>query len=231
MIVPWDPDLYNRALRFAGEAHGEQRVPGTAISYLMHLCQVTQEALGAVLADPSLNGDLVMACALLHDTVEDTDTARTDVAAAFGEAVAAGVDALSKRARGPSGQAWSKAEKMADSLARIRAQPREVWVVKLADRITNLQAPPGSPSAPPSRLPSAGQTGAWSIEKITAYHREAEQILAALGDASPHLSTRMHTKLQAYTVHWARLAGPAPRIPAAGWEALEGELSADRGAR
>ena len=186
-MAAWDPDLYNRALRFAGEAHGDQKVPGTDISYLMHLCQVCQEAMGGVLADPTLDGDLVMQCALLHDAVEDTATTREAVAQAFGEAVADGVDALSKRDHGPDGQPWGKVEKMGDSLGRIQAQPREVWVVKLADRVTNLQTPPAH----------------WSTEKIGRYHKEAEQILAVLGDASAHLSERMRQKLQAYSAHWA----------------------------
>ena len=30
----WNADRYNRALRFAGEWHEEQKVPGTEISYL-----------------------------------------------------------------------------------------------------------------------------------------------------------------------------------------------------
>jgi (p)ppGpp synthase/HD superfamily hydrolase len=186
-VAAWDPDLYNRALHFAGEAHGEQRVPGTQIAYLMHLCQVCQEAQGAVLADATLDGDLVTACALLHDSVEDTDTTREEVTVAFGEAVAAGVDALSKRSHGPDGQPWGKVEKMGDSLARIQAQPKEVWVVKLADRVTNLQTPPEH----------------WSKEKIAAYHREAEQILSALGAASDHLANRMRSKLTHYRAHWA----------------------------
>ena len=182
----WSPDLYNEALRFAAEAHGDQKVPGTEVSYIMHLCQVCQEAMGAVLADATLRGDLVMQCALLHDTIEDTAISREEVDHAFGAEVAGGVDALSKRDHGPNGEAWTKAQKMADSLARIRTQAREVWVVKLADRITNLQTPPAH----------------WSTEKIARYHAEAEQILAALGEASAHLSARLEAKLEAYRVHW-----------------------------
>jgi (p)ppGpp synthase/HD superfamily hydrolase len=187
-MAAWDPDAYNRALYFSGLAHGDQRVPGTQISYLMHLSQVCQEALGAVVADPSLEGDLVMQCALLHDTIEDTTTTREAVAEAFGEVIAGGVDALSKRDHGPDGAPWSKSEKMADSLSRILRQPREIWVVKLADRVTNLQVPPGH----------------WTTEKITAYHHEAEAILAALGSASDHLASRMRVKLTAYRARWAQ---------------------------
>ena len=186
MSAAWDPDLYNRALRFAGDAHRDQKVPGTDISYLMHLCQVCQEAQGAVLADPSLDGDLVVPCALLHDSVEDTPVTAEEVTAAFGEAVGAGVLALSKR-KTIDGRELSKQESMTDSLERIRAQPREVWVVKLADRITNLQPPPPH----------------WNQEKIRAYHAEAERILAALGAASDHLSARMRRKLEQYAAHGA----------------------------
>jgi len=152
----------------------------------MHLAQVCQEATGAVLADPTLNGDLVVQCALLHDVIEDTTTDRAAITEAFGEAVAAGVDALSKRPVGPEGQPWGKIEKMADSLARIVLEPREVWVVKLADRVTNLQVPPSH----------------WSKDKIAAYHREAETILDRLGSASGHLAQRMQAKLKAYRHRW-----------------------------
>ena len=65
-------------------------------------------------------------------------------------------------------------------------EAREIWVVKLADRVTNLQTPPPH----------------WSKDKIAAYHREAEQILEALGPASDHLSARMRTRLAAYHAHW-----------------------------
>lgn len=39
---------------------------------------------------------------------------------------------------------WERKKlQMQDSLRRIKSQPREVWMVKMADRITNLQPPPG----------------------------------------------------------------------------------------
>jgi (p)ppGpp synthase/HD superfamily hydrolase len=185
MKTLWNPDTYNEALWFAARAHGSQTVPGSEISYILHLCQVCQEAMGAVVADPSLDGNLVMQCALLHDCIEDTDSTHSEVNARFGPSVADGVDALSKR-ESIDGKAVSKDEQMADSLARILQQPREVWIVKLADRITNLQTPPSH----------------WNREKIERYHGEAIRILDALGLASPHLSERMANKLDAYRCHF-----------------------------
>ena len=69
---PWDPDLYRRALLFAAKAHAGQNIPGTTTPYLAHLTLVCHEALGALVADPALDAALIVQCALLHDTLEDT---------------------------------------------------------------------------------------------------------------------------------------------------------------
>lgn len=174
----WSQERYLTAWRFAQRAHLGQKVPGTEISYLAHVGAVAMEVIAALTRrDDVGDPDLAVQCALLHDTVEDTDVEVADLAAQFGEDVAAGVAALSK-----DPAAGDKAAKMADSLARIRTQPAEVWMVKLADRITNLAKPPGH----------------WSADKIERYRVEAETILEALGDACPLLSRRLADKIAAY---------------------------------
>lgn len=176
MTTLFDVDGYRRALAFAAEAHHEQKVPGGEIPYVVHPTEVCAEVLAALSVERWDDGDLAVLCALLHDTVEDTPRTRADVAAAFGEAVADGVMALSKDASLP------KSEAMADSLRRIRTQPREVWCVKLADRVVNLSAPPPY----------------WKPEKIAAYRTEAVAIADALGEASPWLHARLRSKIAAY---------------------------------
>ena len=47
----WDCDLYNDTVRFAADAHQGQTVPGSQRPYLLHLSQVCQEALCAVVHD------------------------------------------------------------------------------------------------------------------------------------------------------------------------------------
>lgn len=168
----WDADLYKRGLDFAAKAHGDQRVPGSGAPYVVHLAKVAME----VLCAPEGDVDLAMCCALLHDSMEDAGVTHERIAAEFGVDVAAGVEALTKNEQLP------KAERMADSLKRIRLQPREVWRVKLADRITNLEP------APPS----------WSVEKQRAYLAEAQQILDALGEASRPLAARLRAKMRDY---------------------------------
>jgi (p)ppGpp synthase/HD superfamily hydrolase len=71
---------------------------------------------------------------------------------------------------------------MADSLRRLRDQPREVQLVKLADRITNLAPPPAH----------------WSADKRRAYRAEAVTIADTLGDASPTLQARLRARIAAY---------------------------------
>lgn len=175
----WNADLFARALDFAAKAHGEQKVPGTGYPYVTHVTKVAMEALRACASDASLNPDLAMTCALLHDSLEDAGVTRAQLAEAFGEAVAAGVQALTKD------EAVEKAQRMADSLARIRAQPREVWVVKLADRVTNLEAPPAH----------------WSREKRLAYRDEARVIHAALKDAHAGPAARLEARIDAYLAY------------------------------
>lgn len=175
----FDVDAYVRALRFAAERHRGQRVPGTELPYLVHVTSVTAEVIAALPATPGLDAELAVPCALLHDTIEDTDATFEDVAAAFGAEVAEGVRALSKDAALP------KADRMADSLRRIRARPHAVWAVKLADRITNLAPPPAG----------------WSRDKCRAYRDEAIAIADALGAASPALDARIRARIAAYAAH------------------------------
>lgn len=173
----WNQDLYNRAWQFAADAHNGQTVPGAALPYIVHVGSVAMEIMAAIAVDPPERPDLALQCAVLHDTLEDTAVRYSDIAERFGPDVAAGVSALSKDPAIPD-----KGERMADSLRRIRTQPREIWMVKMADRITNLQPPPAC----------------WSPKKIAAYHREAQRIHQALRTAHRYLDQRLAEKITQY---------------------------------
>ena len=176
-MTPWSQEIYIKALLFAAHAHNNQKVPGTDLPYLTHLTMVSMEVMAALTVEAGLDGNLAIQCALLHDVLEDTDVEYDALQEVFGEAVSKGVLTLTKNDNLP------KHEKMADSLARIRQQPREVWMVKLADRITNLQPPPKH----------------WTTEKMQSYQQEACQIYEALHTASQFLATRLHQKIEGYT--------------------------------
>ena len=179
MLTSWQ-DNYIKAYRFAAQAHNGQTVPDTDIPYLMHLSLVSMEVIASFTAEPGRDAALAVQCALLHDVIEDTATAFEQVLEVFGPSAASGVLALTKDMALPT-----KPEQMADSLCRIKEQPHEVWLVKLADRITNLQPPPSY----------------WTVEKRKKYQAEAVTILDALGAASDYLAERLRGKIIAYEEH------------------------------
>lgn len=175
----WNQDLFKRALDFAARAHGAQQVPGSGFPYVVHLVKVATEALQAALVEPGIDADLLAACALLHDTLEDSGVAAETLRAEFGDAVVDGVRALTKD------EALPKERRMADSLERIRRQPREVWMVKLADRVANLEPPPAH----------------WSLDKRREYLAETALIGQVLRGASPHLEARLDRCVAAYEAY------------------------------
>ena len=171
-------DLYTKAQNFSSQAHKGQKVPGSDLPYITHIANVVMEVMSAISMSNSLNDpDLAVQCACLHDVLEDTQVTYQQLRSEFGQDVADGVLALTKNS-----DLTNKAEKMQDSLNRIRKQPVEVWMVKLADRITNLQPPPRH----------------WTKGNIRRYYVEAIEIHSALGSANESLSSRLLDKIKSY---------------------------------
>lgn len=180
-MAHWHPDTYTKAWAFASKQHRGQTYGGSQhgerIEYISHIASVAMEITWALQSDHTADGALAVQCALLHDTLEDTDTSYEILHSEFGEAVANGVLALSKNEKLPT-----KDAQMRDSLYRIKQQPREVWMVKMADRITNLYHPPFY----------------WTNEKILAYRDEALIIYQELHMANSQLAQRLQQKIAAY---------------------------------
>ncbi|MBS9461318.1 bifunctional (p)ppGpp synthetase/guanosine-3',5'-bis(diphosphate) 3'-pyrophosphohydrolase [Flagellimonas sp. 389] len=170
-------ELYQKAIKFAGEKHSNQKVPGTNSNYVLHISNVAMEVLMAHHFDNNFDVDFAVQVALLHDTIEDTDTDFEEIKSVFGEAIANAVQALTKDESLPS-----KQERMTDSLSRINKLQKEVGLVKLADRITNLQTPPDY----------------WSKEKIMKYCEEAKLISNALNNKNAYLNERLDLKIADY---------------------------------
>ena len=170
--------VYQRAIVFATRKHVEknQTVPGTHLPYVVHLSNVAMEILVAAPHSPELKVEVAVQIALLHDTLEDTDTTLEELTQLFGTEIAEGVAALTKN------EAVPKIDRMKDSLHRIKQQPKEVWAVKLADRITNLQKPPAY----------------WESDKRKEYQKEAQIILEELKGGNAYLEHRLKEKIVGY---------------------------------
>lgn len=169
---------YQKAIRYAAEKHGEQRLPGSDITYMVHVANVAMEIMFAYFHNPNFDLDFALQTALLHDVLEDTNTSEDELKTEFGEKITTAVKALSKNKL-----IADKNDRMQDSLERILSEAEEVGMVKLADRITNLQRPPGN----------------WSADKIDRYKQEAQSIYQAIGHCNTYLSDRLKEQIIVYS--------------------------------
>lgn len=170
--------LYQKALIFAATKHTEagQFVPGTRLPYIVHISNVAMEILVAARHTVNFNLELAVQVALLHDTLEDTNTAYDELLSLFGIEVFKGVQALTKDKN------LLKEQQMDDCLNRIKLLAPEIRAVKLADRITNLQPPPSD----------------WDMPKRTRYLDEAKVILHRLKGGNDYLEKRLQDKIEDY---------------------------------
>jgi (p)ppGpp synthase/HD superfamily hydrolase len=175
--MSWNPDKYLTAWNFATLHHGDQKY-GKRDPYLNHIGAVVGEVAWAVSCSPELNADLAIQAAVLHDVVEDTKVGYYTLLDTFGLQVARGVLALSKDPHVSKQQF----KQMHDCLKRIKYEPVEITVVKLADRIVNLQSLPAH----------------WDIAKCRAYLEESKLIFRSLGQSHKLLGDRLKLKIDQY---------------------------------
>jgi len=127
-----DRQLIARAGAAAEAAHASQ-VRQTGEPYVTH-----PVAVAGIVADLGLDA-LSVAAALLHDAVEDTGLSLEDVAAEFGDEVAAIVDGVTKLDRL---QFDSKEAQQAATVRKMLVAMASDWrvlVIKLADRLHNMR--------------------------------------------------------------------------------------------
>ncbi len=117
---------YDDARDYAVQKHAAQRYGDEP--YLVHL-----KAVREVLRWAGFDDDHPLAIAAwLHDTIEDTDATREDVAERFGTKVAELVWAV-------TGIGKNRKERNENAYQKIRACP-DAAILKLADRISNVEA-------------------------------------------------------------------------------------------
>src|SRR6202048_2095662 len=135
-VQQYDPSLegpwLERVYEVADRAHeGQHRASGE--SYIAHPLAVAD-----VLADLEMDRATI-AAALLHDVVEDTAISNEQVAAEFGDEIAALVDGVTKLTRIPY---QSKEDAQVENLRKMflaMAKDIRVIIIKLADRLHNMR--------------------------------------------------------------------------------------------
>ncbi|MBK9276160.1 MAG: bifunctional (p)ppGpp synthetase/guanosine-3',5'-bis(diphosphate) 3'-pyrophosphohydrolase [Flavobacteriales bacterium] len=129
---PEDTRLIRKAFNIALEAHKEQRRK-SGEPYIYHPLAVAR-----ICAEEIGLGTTSVVCALLHDTVEDTDLTLEDVRDLFGPTVAAIIDGLTKISGLQFGTDSIQAENFRKVLLTL-AQDVRVILIKLADRLHNMR--------------------------------------------------------------------------------------------
>ncbi|MDJ0739452.1 MAG: HD domain-containing protein [Gammaproteobacteria bacterium] len=158
--------LLVRAIAFAAHKHKDQRRKDEAASpYINH-----PVALVDVLVNEAGVNDIdTVIAALLHDTIEDTETTADEIAIHFGDRVAAYVVEVTDD--GGLDKA-SRKQAQIDHAATLSTAAR---AVKLADKICNLRDVIDSPPA------------GWPIERCRDYFDWAKQVIDGLRGEHPRL--------------------------------------------
>ncbi len=168
-----DLTLLRRAYDFAEMAHaGKLRRSGEP--YISH-----PTAVAMILAEIQLDQE-ALAAGLLHDVIEDTDFTTEDIAAEFGDRVAALVDGVTKLGRirwtTEEDQAVREKERQAESLRKMflaMVDDVRVVLIKLADRLHNMRTLEHMPRAKQLRsaletleiyAPLANRLGIWQFK-------------------------------------------------------------------
>jgi guanosine-3',5'-bis(diphosphate) 3'-pyrophosphohydrolase len=157
-----------QAVAFAADKHRNQRRKDAEASpYINHPI-----ALANVLANEGGVQDVTVLCAaVLHDTIEDTETTADELRALFGEQVASVVLEVTDD---------KSLEKSVRKQRRIAHAPHispQAQLVKLADKISNLRDILASPPAD------------WSPERKQAYVDWAANVVAGLRGVHPGLES------------------------------------------
>jgi guanosine-3',5'-bis(diphosphate) 3'-pyrophosphohydrolase len=150
-----------RALAFASRKHSQQRrKDADASPYINHPI-----ALVSILAiEAGVNDRDTLCAALLHDTIEDTDTSVEELVEAFGAPVASLVQEVTDDKRLP------KAERKLRQVEHAAHLSPKARALKLADKIANLRDVADSPPVK------------WSLSRRQEYFDWAKQVVDNIPD-------------------------------------------------
>lgn len=159
---------FAKAVAFAADKHRNQRRKDAEASpYINHPI-----ALANVLANEGGVEDVTVLCAaVLHDTIEDTETTSEELQAIFGPKVASVVMEVTDD---------KSLEKSLRKQRQVEHAPhisKEAKLVKLADKISNLRDIIASPPAD------------WSAERKQAYFDWAAKVVAGVRGVHPGLES------------------------------------------
>lgn len=164
-----------KAVQFAATKHSNQRRKNKEASpYINHPIEVANH-LSSV---GEVEDEDILIAALLHDTIEDTDTTREEIAAEFGERVASLVCECT------DDKSLPKLERKRLQIENAPKKSPGAKLIKIADKTCNLRA---ILSDPP---------GDWAISRQHDYFLWAEKVLVGLLGENEALDAQVRTVLR-----------------------------------
>ena len=158
MNDPHALDPVFEALQFAAHKHRDQRRKDPEASpYINHPIALANVLWGSGIHDP-----LVICAALLHDTVEDTETTEAELVETFGTRIASIVMEVT------DDKSLLKARRKELQIEHAPHLTREAKLVKLADKISNVR---DVAAAPPTD---------WPLERRREYFDWAKRVVDGL---------------------------------------------------
>jgi len=158
--------LIIEALQFAARKHRDQRRKDREASpYVNHPIDLAH----VLCNEAGIEDPVVLAAALLHDTVEDTDTTEQELIGHFGPEIASIVMEVT------DDKSLPKARRKRLQVEHAPHASERARLVKLADKICNLRDMAGSPPAN------------WSLERRREYFDWAREVVEGLRGTHPVL--------------------------------------------
>ena len=128
-----DTSILDRAIVFAVNAHQGTERRGKGFPYIVHPMEAV-EIVATMTTDQEL-----LAAAVLHDTVEDTDVTLDDIRREFGERVAKLVEEESDVFIDGVSEADSWHERKQAAIGRLAQASRDAKMVALGDKLSNAR--------------------------------------------------------------------------------------------
>ncbi len=126
--------VLDKAITFATKVHEGQLRKGTEIPYILHPLEA------AAIVGTMTTDDEIIAGAVLHDVVEDTDTTVEQIRELFGDRVAELVASESEDKReNLSAQSTWKIRKQ-ETLNHLKTASVDVKMITLGDKLSNMRA-------------------------------------------------------------------------------------------
>ena len=131
---PLDTALFDRAARYAIEAHADTERRGKGFPYIIHPMEAAA-IVATITADPE-----ILAAAILHDVVEDTDRTVEDLRAEFGDRIAELVASESEDPMAHLSEEASWHARKQAAIGRLANAPHDAKIVAMGDKLSNMRA-------------------------------------------------------------------------------------------